>query len=261
MIEARISAAYGRGEPVLSDASFAIAEGEVLGLAGESGSGKSTLALAMMRLLHLRGGQSWGELRLGGRDLFALPEKDMRRLRGRELGLVLQNPMSALNPSLRLETQFAETWRAHAKGPGWRECAAELLEHVSLPADREFLRRFPSEISVGQAQRVYIAMAVMHRPSLLIADEPTSALDVVTQAEILSLFAALARQFAMSVLFISHDLAALATISDRIAVLREGRVVECVPARELFANPRHEYTRRLIAAIPRLPESLAGRAH
>jgi ABC-type dipeptide/oligopeptide/nickel transport system ATPase component len=179
---------------------------------------------------------------------------------------VLQSPLASLNPALRIGTQLREAWRAHTNGKASRnsqsgsaqkeECAQALrsaLESVSLPYDdADFLRKRASQLSVGQAQRVLIAMAVMHRPALLIADEATSALDVITQSEILELFARLNRETGMSILYISHDLPSVAEICQRIAILHEGEIVECGSTKQIFAEPIHPYTRRLMAALPQL---------
>jgi len=255
LLSVRISADYRGKTSVLRDCSFDVQRGEILGLVGESGCGKSTLALALLRLLSLKGGSSSGSVVLNGRDLMALPESEMRALRGKDMGLVLQSPMSSLNPALRIGRQLEETWRVHAAGTR-DECRAALLhslETVSLPPENEFLRRYPSQLSVGQAQRVLIAMAVMHRPSLVIADEPTSALDLITQAEILQLFRNLSRKLKISILFISHDLLSVATISDRVAVMSQGQIVECRSTRDIFTSPQHPYTQQLIKALPALP--------
>jgi ABC-type dipeptide/oligopeptide/nickel transport system ATPase component len=243
---------YPAGRTVLRDVLLEVDPGEIVGLVGKSGCGKSTLALAILKLLHLRNARAQGSMHFNGRDLVMLKEREMRALRGKEIGLVLQSPMSALNPALRIGTQLAEAWQIH--NPGRRQerqqALREILDDVSLPGDPDFLRRFPSQLSVGQAQRVLIAMAVLHRPPLLIADEPTSALDLITQAEILRLFASLSRKFGMSILYISHDLLSVATISQRIAVLHEGAIVECRPTSEIFDNPQHPFTRDLIRALP-----------
>ena len=253
LLSLRISAGYhGRGD-VLRDVALELRRGEILGLVGQSGCGKSTLALAILRLLHFRGGSVRGFIRLAGRDLLQLTERDMRSLRGREIGLVLQSPISALNPALRIGDQLTEAWRAHRKPFQKEECSRTILEslhQVSLPADSGLLRRRPSELSVGQAQRVLIAMALLHRPSLLIADEPTSALDIITQSEILRLFSDLSRRLNMGILLISHDLLSVAAISNRVAVMHQGEIVECQPTRDLFTNPAAPYTRRLIEALP-----------
>jgi len=221
---------------------------------GQSGSGKSTLAMAILGLLDRKRAQVEGTLRLQDSDILHLSERELRALRGRTVALVLQSPLSSLNPALRIRTQLKEAWRAHASGSS-ADCANAIrtsLESVSLPADDEFLRKYPSQMSVGQAQRVLIAMAVMHRPALLVADEATSALDVITQSEILALFRELNRSTGMAILFISHDLASVAGICDRIAILHQGEIVECGATGQIFAHPQHEYTQRLMAAMPRL---------
>jgi ABC-type dipeptide/oligopeptide/nickel transport system ATPase component len=253
LLEARISAGYQGNPEVLRDCALSIEPGEIVGLVGESGSGKSTVALALMRLLEFRGGAMRGALHFRGRDLMTLPERTMRTVRGREIALVLQSPLAALNPALRIGTQILESWRVHRvnasrAGPD----LLELLEMVNLPRDARFLDRYPRQISVGQAQRILIAMAIVHRPALLIADEPTSALDAVTQAEILKLLAGLNRRLGMSVLYISHDLLSVASFCHRIAILERGSIVESGPAEQVFTQPRHSYTRTLLAAIPQV---------
>jgi ABC-type dipeptide/oligopeptide/nickel transport system ATPase component len=259
LLSTHVSAGYAGRPPVLREAALEILPGEIVGLVGESGSGKSTMALALLRLLEFRGGWVEGEVRFGGRDLMEIPEKAMRRVRGREIGLVLQSPLASLNPAMRIGDQIRESWRAHREGytrPFGARDAAELFERVSLPADEAFLRRYPRQLSVGQAQRVLIAMAIVHRPHLLIADEPTSALDAVTQSEILKLFSRLNRELEMSVLYISHDLLSVGSICTRVAILSEGRVVESGSTEAVFRRPAHPYTRALIGAIPRLPLQL-----
>jgi ABC-type dipeptide/oligopeptide/nickel transport system ATPase component len=251
LLSTRISAGYRGGPDVLREFELAIHPGEVVGLVGESGSGKSTVALSILRLLEFRGGSTRGELRFQDRDLMKLPEKRMRAVRGREIALVLQSPLSSLNPAMRIGSQILECWHAHQTSKsGPPPDLLELLEMVNLPAEQAFLHRYPRQISVGQAQRILIAMAILHRPSLLIADEPTSALDAVTQAEILKLLSGLSRRLAMSILYISHDLLSVASFCHRIAILREGRIVESGSPAEMFRNPRHPYTRTLLAAIP-----------
>jgi len=191
--------------------------------------------------------------------LLTLRERELRGLRGRKIALVLQSPLSSLNPALKIRTQLKEAWRAHASGleVDCDNAIRTALEGVSLPSSDDFLRKYPAQMSVGQAQRVLIAMAVMHRPALLIADEATSALDVITQSEILALFRELNRSSGMSILYISHDLASVAGICDRIAILHEGQIVETGTAEQVLTNPRHQYTQRLMAAMPKMPQRLA----
>ena len=241
---------------MLRDVALGVRRGEVLGLIGQSGSGKSTLAMTILGLLDSKRAAARGMVDFEGRDLLQLREREMRDLRGRKIALVLQSPLSSLNPALKIRTQLKETWRAHASGSN-SDCDRALraaLESVSLPPTDEFLGKYPSQMSVGQAQRVLIAMAVMHRPALLIADEATSALDAITQAEILALFRALNRNSGMSILYISHDLASVAGICDRIAILHHGQIVESGSAEQVLLQPQHEYTRRLMAAMPHLPQ-------
>ncbi len=259
LLAAHFSVRYAGKPPVLRDVHFEIQRGEVLGLVGQSGSGKSTLAMAILGLLDKKRSHAEGTVKLDNTDLLQLSERELRRLRGRSVALVLQSPLSSLNPALKIRTQLKEAWRAHASGTS-ADCENAIrtsLQSVSLPADDEFLRKHPSQMSVGQAQRVLIAMAVMHRPTLLIADEATSALDVITQSEILALFRQLNRSTGMAILYISHDLASVAGICDRIAILHQGEIVECGTTDQIFTNPQHEYTQKLMAAMPRLAPASA----
>lgn len=252
LLSVRVSADYPGKPRVLKNVTLEVHRGEVLGLVGQSGCGKSTLSLAILKLLYLKRGCAEGSILFNGRDLMTLGEREMRSLRGREMALVLQSPLSALNPALRIGAQMEEAWRIH-RSTSRAQCLDALLatlSHVSLPADAAFMRRYPAELSVGQAQRVLIAMALLHRPPLLIADEPTSALDIITQAEILQLFAGLSRKLGIGILYISHDLLSVAAVSHRVAVMDQGQIVECSPTADLFASPAHPYTRRLIAALP-----------
>jgi peptide/nickel transport system ATP-binding protein len=255
LLSLRLSVDYRNKAEVLRDVCMELRQGEVLGLVGQSGSGKSTLSLAILRLLHLKGGVARGKLSFKGQDLFAKTEAEMRSLRGREMSIVLQSPLSSLNPVLRIGSQLSEAWRAHSSGSR-DACSAAIsmaLANVSLPNDSDFLRRKSSQLSVGQAQRVIIAMAILHRPSLLIADEPTSALDTITQSEILRLFAQLNRELGMGILYISHDLLSVAVLCHRIAILNAGEIVECGPPSQIFGAPQHPYTQKLVAALPRVP--------
>jgi len=255
ILSLRLLVDYPNKPGVLRDVALEIGKGEILGLVGQSGSGKSTLSLAILRLLHLKRGTLRGELVFKGQNLLSKTEAQMRSLRGREISIVLQSPLSSLNPALRIGTQLAEAWRAHASG-SQAVCDAAMrtaLSSVSLPNDDEFLRRRPSQLSVGQAQRVIIAMAILHRPSLLIADEATSALDTITQSEILGLFARLNRELEMGILYISHDLLSVAALCHRIAILNSGEIVECGPPQQIFGAPHHPYTQKLVKALPREP--------
>jgi ABC-type dipeptide/oligopeptide/nickel transport system ATPase component len=253
LLSAQLSVSYA-GKQVLRDVQIDIRRSEVLGLVGQSGSGKSTLAMAILGLLDKKRSQAEGSIRFQEAELLKLSERELRTLRGRAVSLVLQSPLSSLNPALKIRTQLKEAWRAHASGTK-ADCASAIrnsLQSVSLPGDDEFQRKYPSQMSVGQAQRVLIAMAIMHRPALLIADEATSALDVITQSEILALFRELNRSTGMAILYISHDLASVAGICDRIAILYQGAIVECGTTDQIFTHPQHEYTQRLMAALPRI---------
>src|SRR5437764_5505298 len=202
--------------------------GEILGLVGTSGCGRSTLSLAILQLLSFKRGKASGRIVFDGSDLMQLGEREMRSIRGREIGLVLQSPLSALNPVMRIGTQLREAWKVHRSSSkaSCQNAIESSLASVSLPNDREFLRRYPSQLSVGQAQRVLIAMAILHRPKLLIADDPTRALDLITQAEVLQLFADLNKRLNMAMLFISHDLYSMSALCHRVSVLHEGTIVE-----------------------------------
>lgn len=258
LLSTRTTVSYAGKPPVLHDLCLDVRRGEIMGLVGHSGCGKSSLALAILGLARLRGATVGGSILWNGQELLGLNETALRKLRGKEIAYVPQSPTSSLNPALKIGTQLAEAWKLHApkKGTAKDQCHATILRalrEVSLPDSEEFLGRRPSEISVGQAQRVLIAMAVLHHPLLLIADEPTSALDTITQAEILTLFGDLNRRLGMSVLFISHDLASVYKLCHRIALIDQGAVVECDTPTVIFGRPSHPFTRRLLAALPRLP--------
>jgi ABC-type dipeptide/oligopeptide/nickel transport system ATPase component len=255
LLSLAISADYPGKPGVLRDLRLEMQPGEILGLVGESGSGKSTLALSILRLLELKGGKSTGSLRLNGRELMTLSERAMREVRGRDIGLVLQSPMSSLNPALKIGTQMHETWTAHKPGTR-KECIPRflgLLRSLNLDADAKFLERKPAQLSVGQAQRVMIAMAMLHHPPLLIADECTSALDLITQKEVLNIFRKLSREMGTGILFISHDLLTVSALCQRMAILYKGELVEIGSTKEILRCPQHSYTQALIKALP-IPE-------
>ena len=237
------------GTPILKRVSLDIEPGEILGIIGESGSGKSMTALTVMALLP-RGAEVSGHVLLDGTDILATPERALCTIRGNTVGMVFQEPMTALNPVQNIGDQVAETVRVHT-GAGRTEAlerARVVLERVGLPADRFPLSRYPHQLSGGQRQRVVIAMAISLQPSLLIADEPTTALDVTTQAQILDLIQRLTREDGMGLMMITHDLAVVSSMADRIAVMRRGEVVDTGPTADLFRNMQHPYTKALFEA-------------
>jgi oligopeptide/dipeptide ABC transporter ATP-binding protein len=243
--------------PAVRDVSFSIAPGEVLGLVGESGSGKSITSLAVMRLLPPQARVS-GEILFAengaARNLPALPDDSMRQLRGSRIAMIFQEPMTALNPVMRVGDQIAEAVRAH--GTRSKSEAAKLavqaMTNVAIAEPDRRARDYPHQLSGGMRQRVMIAMAIVNRPQLLIADEPTTALDVTIQAQILELLADLRSKFGLAMLFISHDLAVVSQVADRVAVMYAGSVVELGTKQEIFRAPAHPYTRGLLEAVPDL---------
>jgi len=244
--------------PAVRDVGFELARGEVLGLVGESGSGKSVTSLAIMRLLPPQATIA-GEIRFAanGRapvNLLSLSTDQMRSLRGSGISMIFQEPMTALNPVMRVGEQVAEAVRAHGSGSkknAW-DRAVEALREVALPDPERRANDYPHQLSGGMRQRVMIAMAIVNHPQLLIADEPTTALDVTIQAQILDLLASLRDKFGLTMLFISHDLAVISKIADRVAVMYAGTLVEIGPRDDIFRNPSHPYTRGLLEAVPTL---------
>ena len=239
--------------------SLAIAPGESLGLVGESGSGKSVTALAILRLLDPAASVS-GAIDYDGQNLLALAPNAIRLLRGRDIAMIFQEPMTALNPVLPIGEQIAEAVRAHHRDLSRRQIRDRVLEAmtaVALPNPAARYADYPHQFSGGQRQRILIAMAIVNRPRLLIADEPTTALDVTVQAQILDLLADLRQRYGLSMLFISHDLAVVSRVSDRVAVMRHGLLLEQAPRALLFRNPMHPYTRSLLGAVPTMQTDLA----
>lgn len=241
-----------RAIPVLDRVSLSIAKGEVYGLVGESGSGKSTVALAVQRVLPPNGRISGGRALVDGRDIATLDRSALRQMRAREVAMVFQDPGRALNPSLTIGRQVAEVFGllGFARGEAWQRAEA-MLGRVRISAPARVMERYPHQLSGGMQQRVVIAMALAKDPSLLILDEPTTGLDATIEAEILDLVDALRREFGASILFISHNLGAIAGLCDRVGVLYAGRLVEEGPVQALFGNPRHPYTAGLLRCLPR----------
>jgi peptide/nickel transport system ATP-binding protein len=235
---------------LLDDVSFGVKRGEVLGVVGESGSGKTMLALAIMRLLPEQA-RAAGRILLEGEDLLTLDEAAMCRVRGARIGMIFQEPASALNPVMRVGDQIAESLRWHGLGRGEaRREALRLMERVHMPEARRRLDAYPHELSGGQRQRIGIAIALAARPALLIADEPTTALDVTVQSEILDLLAELVQELGMALMLVSHDFGIIAEMADRVLVLYAGARVEEGPAHDVLQIPAHPYTRGLLAAVP-----------
>jgi len=236
----------------VDDISFSIAPGESFALVGESGSGKSVTSLAILRLLDTRA-KIAGGIWFREEDWLQLPEPAMIARRGRDAAMIFQEPMTALNPVMSIGKQVAEAIRVHQRGLSRaevRQQAIEALASVSIPDPTQRFNDYPHQFSGGPRQRILIAMALVNRPSLLIADEPTTALDVTVQAQILELLRKLKERSNAALLFISHDLSVVAQIAERVAVMHRGKIVEMAPCKQLFANPQHPYTRSLLAAVP-----------
>jgi oligopeptide/dipeptide ABC transporter ATP-binding protein len=242
----------GGAVPAVNDVSFEIRAGETLGLVGESGSGKSVTALSIMRLVQAPGRVARGSIHFKGRDLLALEERAMRAVRGAQISLIFQEPMTALNPVFTVGDQIGETLLVHGRTTrrAARAAAIELMTAVHIPDAASRVDDYPHQLSGGMRQRVMIAIALACRPALVIADEPTTALDVTIQAQILELLREMKKKFNLSLLLITHDLGVIAETADRVAVMYAGRIVETGPVRAIFRNPSHPYTRGLLASIP-----------
>ena len=242
----------GREAAAVDEVSFEIRRGETLGLVGESGSGKSMTALSIIRLVPPPGRITSGRIELDGKNLLDLDERAMRKVRGRRIGFVFQEPTAALNPVLTIGSQIAETVAAHDLGRGAkaRARAIELLEAVRVPDPVRRAREYPHQLSGGLKQRAMMALALAASPDLVIADEPTTALDATVQAEVLDLFREMKRTFNLSLLLITHDLGIVAEMADRVAVMYAGRIVEQAPVARIFETPAHPYTRGLLSCIP-----------
>lgn len=252
MLEARdLSVSFGSAA-VLRGLSFTLRRGESLGVVGESGSGKTLTALAIIGLLP-KAARASGEIRLEGRDLLALPEREKRKLRGRRIGMIFQEPATALNPSMRVGLQIAEGLRLHhgVSASAARSEALRLMERVKIADSARRIDSYPHELSGGQRQRIGIAIALAPGPEILLADEPTTALDATVQQEILTLLDDLVTDLNLALMFISHNLGVIARISDRVLVLRRGEMMEEGPVEDVLRRPRTDYARTLLAALPR----------
>jgi peptide/nickel transport system ATP-binding protein len=245
---------YFRDQAVVRDLSFSVRQGEVLGLVGESGSGKSLTSLSILRLLD-GAARVEGAIRFQGENLLALKPEQMRHYRGRKIAMIFQEPMTALNPVMPVGRQIAEAIETHQPELGRtqvRDAVVKAMAAVAIAEPELRMRDYPHQFSGGQRQRLLIAMALVNQPSLLIADEPTTALDVTVQAQILLLLKELQQRNGLGMLFISHDLAVVAQVADRVAVMRKGTVLETGTRDQVFLHPRHAYTRSLLGAVPTL---------
>ena len=242
--------------------SLKIESGQTLAVVGESGCGKSVTAMSVLRLIPEPPGKIAGSIRFLGRDLLKLSDKEMRDIRGNEISMIFQEPMTSLNPVLNISRQIGETLRLH-QGLDWKQAeerAIEMLTLVGIPEPVRRVREYPHQLSGGMRQRVMIAMALACNPKLLIADEPTTALDVTVQAQILDLMRDLKHRVGAAIMLITHDLGVVAEVAEHVVVMYAGRKVEEAPVRDLFARPRHPYTQGLLGAVPKLGSSLTGEA-
>ncbi|MET8868669.1 ABC transporter ATP-binding protein [Nonomuraea sp. NPDC004580] len=242
---------------VVRNVSFTVGRDETVGIVGESGSGKSMTSLAVMGLLP-KGARTSGSIRLDGAELLGRPERELRRIRGDQMSMIFQDPLSSLNPYYTVGLQIEEMYRAHRdrSRKAARQVAIDALAQVGLPDPDKRAGHYPHQFSGGQRQRIMIAMALVCRPKLLIADEPTTALDVTVQAQILRLLADLREQSGTGMMFITHDLAVISSIATRVLVMRRGEQVEYGTAEQVFAEPRHAYTRMLLESIPRIDDEV-----
>ncbi|MFC5605915.1 ABC transporter ATP-binding protein [Variovorax soli] len=238
--------------PVVDGVSFSLKPGQVLGLVGESGSGKSVTGFSIMGLLDAPGRIVGGEVLFEGRDLARLPERELRALRGQRIAMIFQDPMATLNPVLRVDAQMIEAVKAHSRmsTADARKLAADTLALMGIPSPHERLLAYPHQLSGGMRQRVAIAIALLHRPGLIIADEPTTALDVTIQAQILSEMQKLVQDSGTALIWISHDLSVVAGLADHVAVMYAGRIVEIGPVDQVLDDPQHPYTQGLIGSLP-----------
>lgn len=246
----------GRRSTVIDGVSLTVGEKEIVGLVGESGSGKSVTSRAVMGMIKRPGKIDRGSIRFGGKELVDLPKKEYQKLRGKEISMIFQEPMTSLNPVYTVGTQMVETIRTHLdyQKKEAAEYAAELLDKVGISMPTERLQQYPHELSGGMRQRVMIAIALSCHPKLLIADEPTTALDVTIQAQILELMQRLCAEEEMSTIVVTHDMGVVAELCQRVMVMYSGRIVESAPVKELFYHPLHPYTKALLQAIPKIGE-------
>jgi len=252
-----VTARGTRVTPAVDEVSFSLDAGETLGIVGESGSGKTTLALSLLRLLPTAARFVSGEIRFEGRDLLTLSDKEMRKVRGKRIAMILQDPMASLNPLFTIGNQVGEPLRAHehaTRKSAWAR-ARELLRSVKIPAPEARVKEYPHQMSGGMRQRIVGAIGISCEPRLLIADEPTTSLDLTIQAQYLNLLRDLQKAHGLALIFITHNLGIVAKMCDRVAVMYAGRMVESGPVKEIFDAPAHPYTRALLESIPRMSDS------